>query len=341
MDTEQIKILLERYNQGTCSPEEADIIEQWFDNINRHQSVIMNDDALNLQLDEVKHLINEQITPQVEANVPQAKVRNFRPWYLAVAAAALLAAVVLLFTNKPGTTAPASPEILAASTKTVTRTVNNGFVEVTTPNGLKETITLEDGSTIVMNGGTKVRYPEHFTNAARQVFLDEGEAMFDATHDAIRSFIVYSGDLSTVALGTSFNIRAYASEADITVALITGKVKVEKAGATNNGTILMPSEQLRYNRVSLHMIKSSFSNPDNIIGWRKGYLIFDGASFNDIAGALQNRFGVTVINNSNKIEWNYKGSFTKNESLSEVLDVICTIKSLTYTIKSDTVYLEN
>nr|WP_255578507.1 FecR family protein [Chitinophaga sp. sic0106] len=300
----------------------------------------MNDDALNLQLDEVKHLINEQITPAVDATVP-AKVRNLRPWYIGIAAAAVVAAVVLLFTNNRHTTAPASPELLATTTKTVTRTVSNGFVAVATPYGLKETITLEDGSTIAMNGGTKVHYPEHFTSTARQIFLDEGEAMFDAAHDPARSFTVYSGDLSTIALGTSFNIRAYASEADITVALITGKVKVEKTGNANNATILMPSEQLRYNRTSLELIKSSFANPDNIIGWRKGYLIFDGAGFNDIAAALQNRFGVTVINNSNKIEWNYKGSFTKNESLSEVLDVICTIKSLTYTIKSDTVYLEN
>ncbi|WP_291909541.1 FecR family protein [Chitinophaga sp. CB10] len=341
MDIEQIKILLERYNQGTCSPEEADIIEQWFDNINRHQSVIMNDDALNLQLDEVKQLINEQIAPQAERPVPATKVRSLRPWYIGVAAAAALAAGVFLFRNDRPATAPASPPLIIANTKTVTRTVNNGFVEVSTPNGLKETITLEDGSTIAMNGGTKVRYPERFGSNARQVFLEEGEAMFEAAHDPARSFTVYSGDLSTVALGTSFNIRAYASENDITVALISGKVKVEKTGSASKGAILMPSEQLRYNRVSLHMIKTTFSNPDNIIGWRKGYLIFDGANFNDIANALQNRFGVTVINNSNKTEWNYKGSFTKNESLSEVLDVICTIKSIKYTIKSDTVYLEN
>ncbi|RAJ87712.1 ferric-dicitrate binding protein FerR (iron transport regulator) [Chitinophaga dinghuensis] len=343
MDTEQIKILLERYNQGTCSPEEADIIEKWFENINRQQSIVMEEDALNLQLDEVKLLINEQIAPAPAVTIaPVAKVRKMKPWYTVAAAAVILAAGIFVYRNIGHTANTDTPPHIAANhTKKATRIIRNGFVEVSTPYGLTESFKLEDGSGICMNAGTRIRYPEHFSNNVRNIYLEEGEAVFEVAQNPNSSFVVYSGDLATTALGTAFNIRSYAHEDKITVALINGKVKVARTNNSKESTILMPSEQLNYNRVSLSMIKTSFSNPEAIIGWKKGILVFKNANFDDFATAIRNRFGVTVINHSDKTEWEYNGTFKQGEDLKEVMDVISDLKSIKYTIKNDTVYLKN
>ncbi|PSL47633.1 FecR family protein [Chitinophaga niastensis] len=341
MDTEQIKILLERYNQGICSPEEADIVDQWFENINRHQSTYVDDSALDQQLDEIKMQINEHITPT-------PRVRNMQRWYYwssAAAAVILLSAGLFWFnSHRSAGTLPAEKQ-LAQVTNTATnhRIVKDGFVEITTPKGSNENIALEDGSSIVLNAGSKIRYPEHFDGTERPIFLEEGEAFFTVAADPTRRFVVSTAEIATTALGTSFNIRAYARENKVTVALVSGKVKIDQLNNTNNKTtslILLPSEQISYDRQSLSMMKTIFSKAEDVTGWKQGYLIFRDAPYNEVMTGIENRYSVTVVNKSSKKEWNYNGFF-KNENLKEVMDIICLAKSLSYTIKNDTIYLEN
>lgn len=337
MDTEQIKILLERYNQGICSPEEAAIVDQWFENINRHQSTYIEEKELDRELDQIKSQLNQHLLP-----APKVRRMNTRYWYAAAAAAVLLAAGLFWF-NQSSTKHPAAniPAPLAASESN--RVIRNGFVEISTVKGHKESITLEDGSTLELNAGSKVRYPEHFGDSSRTIFLEEGEAFFNVAADPGRRFVVNAGELATTALGTSFNIRAYASEHKVIVALVSGKVKVDQLNNNTTKTsslILLPSEQISYDRVSLSLVKTIFNNPEDITGWKQGYLIFKDAPYNEVVTGIENRYGVTVMNESNKKEWNYNGSF-KNENLKEVMDIISLAKSLSYTIKNDTVYLQN
>jgi transmembrane sensor len=339
VDTEQIKILLERYNQGICSPEEAAIVDQWFENINRHQSTYIEEKELDRELDQIKLQLNQHIAP-----APRVRRMHTRYWYAAAAAVVLLAAGLFWFNQAGSDHLPATanqPAPLAANHSN--RVIRNGFVEITTSKGHKESITLEDGSVMELNAGSKVRYPEHFGDSSRAIFLEEGEAFFTVAADPRKRFVVNAGELSTTALGTSFNIRAYAIERKVIVALVTGKVKVDQLNHHHSNTaslILLPSEQISYDRVSLSFIKSIFSKPEEITGWKQGFLVFKDAPYNEIVTGIENRYGVTVMNESNKKEWNYNGSF-KNENLKEVMDIICLAKSLSYTIKNDTVHLQN
>ncbi|WP_143307900.1 FecR family protein [Chitinophaga vietnamensis] len=333
MDTEQIKILLEKYNQGTCSAEEAEIIEQWFERINRHQSVIADNAAIDRQLADVKQQLNEYISPARPA-------RNLRPWYYAAAAAIVLLAAGIFWFNRSSDHAAANKQVAQARINQSSRIIRNGFLEITTARGATDTITLADGSFIMINSASKLRVPQTFSGSSRDVYLDEGEAFFNAAPDPANRFTAHSGALATTALGTAFNVRAYAHEKRITVALVSGKVKIDEAGHQEQSMILMPSEQLSYDLSSLAMIKSTFHQADDVSGWRKGYIIFKDAPYSEIVTELENRFGVTVINQSNKKEWHYNGSF-KDENLQDILDVISIAKSLSYTIKNDTIYLQN
>jgi ferric-dicitrate binding protein FerR (iron transport regulator) len=337
VDTEQIKILLERYNQGNCSPEEAAIVDQWFEHINRHQTNKLPEQQLNNDLADIKQAVNLQITPAV----PQPKIKSMKVyWWYAAAAVVAVAIGLVWFNNSDTSSYTTTTNVVAANTTGTTRVVKDGFVELSTTKAHTEHLTLEDGSTVTLNAGSKLRYPEHFDSKSRQLTLEEGEAFFDVAPDQTRQFTVLADNIATTALGTSFNIRAYAKENKVTVALLSGKVKVDQLNK-NNTLILLPSEKISYDKLSLNLVKTSVPQPTEITAWEQGYLIFKDAAYNEIATGLENRFGVTVINNSDKEEWNYTGSFKKNEPIKEVLDVICQIKSLSYTIKNDTVYLQN
>ena len=55
-----------------------------------------------------------------------------------------------------------------------------------------------------------------------------GEAFFEVSENPHKPFIVRSGNITTTALGTSFNISNFPNDERITVSLATGKVKVEE-----------------------------------------------------------------------------------------------------------------
>ncbi|MGX5819590.1 FecR family protein [Chitinophaga lutea] len=341
MDIEQIKKVLERYTQGKCTAEETSIIEQWFASVNQHRSAMIDDDFLQEQLDEVKMRLQEHVVaPQPLPGRRTFKLR--RLWYGAAAAAVLTGIVAVALLNRPMPASPIAdmtqPAVRPAVAKT-NKVVRNGFVEITTTKGATEKVVLADGSTVIVNASSRIRFPEKFGDKERRVYLEEGEAFFKAASDPARAFVVQSGDVATTALGTSFNIRAYSREHKITVALITGKVKVDHAQKTGP-VILLPSERLSIDCKSLDMAKTTFGKEDEVIGWKQGFLVFRDASYDEVMAEIENRYNVTVVNESGKTEWNYTGFF-KDENLQDIFETICLTKNISYEIKQDTIFLKS
>ncbi|SHN77612.1 FecR family protein [Chitinophaga sp. CF418] len=332
MEQETIRKLLERYNEGQCTPEEAAIIDEWFDSIGDQYTSPKSEQEVQADLSAVQRALQKQIQP--------APRRFMRSWYYAAAAiTVLVAAGAWFFQQRQPSATPALPgqQPLAGNLAKPTRTVDDGFVTVNTPKGNQEHIILEDGSKIVLNAASRIRYPEHFSGNHRDIYLEEGEAWFDAAPGAENSFAVHAGDITATALGTTFNIRAYAHERQITIALLTGKVRVTTASQPS--LILQPSEQASYDLRSLQLVKTAFDT-EVVTGWQKGYLIFKDASYEQVRTGIENRYGVTIINQSDKKDWTYTGNF-REETLANVIETICLTESLSYTIGKDTVILKN
>ncbi|TWW00934.1 FecR family protein [Chitinophaga pinensis] len=333
MEQDKIRKILERYNEGQCTPEETAVIEEWFNSIGDQYTSPKNEREIQADLAAVQRTLMNHIQPATPVR------RLMRSWYyVAAAVAVLVAAGAWFFQQKQRAANPSSPEQpLAGNIARTSRTVADGFVTVNTPKGNREQLVLEDGSTIVLNAATRLRYPEHFTGNSRDIYLEEGEAWFDAAPKPENAFTVHAGNVSTIALGTTFNVRAYPHEQQITVALLTGKVKVTTASQAP--VILQPSEQASFDRRSLQLVKTTF-NTEETIGWQKGYLVFKDASYEQVRIAIENRYGVTIINQSDKKDWTYTGNF-RQETLANVIETICLTESLSYTIGKDTVLLKN
>jgi ferric-dicitrate binding protein FerR (iron transport regulator) len=86
-------------------------------------------------------------------------------------------------------------------------------------------IRLEDGSTVTLHAGTKLRYPQKFAADKREVFL-EGEAFFEVSQDAGRPFYVCNNNLVAHVEGTGFAVRADHLRKKIAVTATSGKVEV-------------------------------------------------------------------------------------------------------------------
>ncbi|NJD21706.1 MAG: DUF4974 domain-containing protein [Melioribacter sp.] len=210
--------------------------------------------------------------------------------------------------------------------------------EKTTKMGEKWIVSLSDGSRIILNADSKLKYPEHFTNSSREVFL-EGEAYFEIHHDTTNPFIVHSGNLSTKVLGTKFNVSAFPNEKEISVSLVEGKVEVAKKEADSEEriVILKPRQQLVYNKVKEISTFDQFDE-QTAVGWKDNKLVFRKEPFASVLVKLERTYGVKFelqdkSFSSQKITANFQ-----NESLWTVSESLKKLTGLQYkTVKENNV----
>lgn len=187
------------------------------------------------------------------------------------------------------------------------------------PGNLRE-VTLSDGTVVTLNSSSQLLYPQRFDGKTRTVYLT-GEALFKVAKNPDCPFIVRTSNLSVTALGTVFNINSYAESRTIEATLLEGSVRV--CNESNNETfILRPGEQASYDKSSNRFSKF-LSNPDEVVAWERGELIFKGCTVEEIFRALEQRFGVRFQYNATSFASDrFNLSFEQNESLSGILDVM-------------------
>ncbi len=203
-----------------------------------------------------------------------------------------------------------------------------------TLSGQKSIVTLFDGTKVILNSDSKLKYPPKFGNFSREVYL-EGEAYFEVAHNSKKPFIVHSGKLSTKVLGTKFNITAFPNEAEIKVSLVEGKVVVLKENSPKEveNINLLPHQQYTYNNKT----KSGKVKRFNILketGWKDNQYVFDDESLNKALIKLSRAFGVEFkLDIPEKEKYKIKANFN-NESFWTIVETIKYATKLKYKIVS-------
>jgi len=188
-------------------------------------------------------------------------------------------------------------------------------------------LTLSDGSTVLLNQDARIDYQKGFNKKTREVTL-HGEAYFAIHHDP-RPFIVHTGSIRTIVLGTAFNIKA-PNEQDIVITVTKGKVKVENDAGEYS--ILRRNEQLRLD--SLHTrLKKIPVNAGEVLTWKKPYLIFNDVTMKEAVDELAVRFHADIVFTNPAAEnCPVTASFTERESLEAIIKVLSKINNMEYTI---------
>ena len=110
-----------------------------------------------------------------------------------------------------------------------------------------ELINLPDGSKVWLGPQSKLRYPRTFEKSRRNVALG-GEAFFEVQHNPKKPFSVKTQYINTTVLGTSFKIDAFPAQKDISVAVVSGSVRVSRKGKVIDR--LIKGEKIRFDKPS-------------------------------------------------------------------------------------------
>lgn len=196
------------------------------------------------------------------------------------------------------------------------------------PRGQKSKIHLPDGSAVFLNAESEIRFRNDFGQHNRDIFLT-GESFFEVVPDSLLPFRVFSGDVVTTALGTSFNVNCYDKE-KIQVRLATGIVKVADENDDDNAIILVPGEEAILD--DHHKIIKQNFNLKKAFLWKDGTLLFDKSPFSDFKITLERWYGVDIeVINLPRQELYISGEF-HDTYLSNILESIGYAYGFSYSI---------
>lgn len=213
-------------------------------------------------------------------------------------------------------------------------------MEYSTPYGVKGKIVLPDSSVVWLNSGSKIGFPSKFTGNSRNVTFN-GEAYFDVKKDSLYPMkINTSHNLNVVVTGTSFNLHSYSEDSFFSLYLSKGKVNIQdKKG--NVIHMLKEDESIEYNFRAKEIKTRKALEPSSIIGWKNGWLIFDEEELTSVFKKMERWYGVSFKIPSN---FNLNNKLTakfREESASQVLDLMKKISIIDYTIKDSVVFITN
>jgi transmembrane sensor len=236
--------------------------------------------------------------------------------------------------------------------------------EVRTPFGAITEVTLSDGSHVILNAGSVIKYHNNYNISDRDISL-EGEAYFKVAPNSELPFIVKVGNINIKASGTEFNVKAYTDEGTIETTLIEGNVEISKTCDNNKLEKIL---DLKPDQKAIYITKSDIATINavkevdplsglpakvidgemlispkvdvkQIVAWTQNELIIRSESLENLSIKLQRKYDVNIIFGDNSIKSCRFSGTLKNEPIDQVLNAIKFSAPIDYRLDGKNVFL--
>lgn len=201
----------------------------------------------------------------------------------------------------------------------------NKYNTISTPMGGKFKVILPDGSLVMLNAASTLKYPVRFDENLRKVSFT-GEAYFEIAKKVDQNkkripFYVYSNNQIVEVLGTHFNINSYENEEYSKTTLLEGSVKIINEKSSNTSKILVPGQQAVIKRGDVQT-KILIADEAQALAWKDGYFLFKNTNIKDVVNELERWYNVDIqYDNSMEFE-NITGYISRNVKISSVLKML-------------------
>jgi transmembrane sensor len=334
MRPEEFKLLLEKYIEGRCTPQEEKLVNEWYENI----EISEKDSAplLSEMSDEYKQILEDEIWAKVNPHPPAAWRSK---WNVSLRIAAVLAVftVSALLIKQYGTDQNPSKETARTSADIIT--TENKQEHIINNDSRPFSVQLADGSTVVLQPHSEIFYDKAFDSQLREVRLS-GEAFFNVRRDEKRPFRVYSEEVVTQVLGTSFTVKAYQGDKEVTVAVRSGKVSVKKED--DSPIILVPNQQARYNRTKNKVVREVVQDPKIILPQSDLFkMSFDEEPVTTIFDVLEKNYGIDIVYDKDVLSKCTLTTAMSDEGLFERIKVICKAINADYRVEDGVILIDS
>ncbi|QES88680.1 FecR family protein [Rhizosphaericola mali] len=189
-------------------------------------------------------------------------------------------------------------------------------------------IRLEDGSSVVLNKGSRLGYSKNFLKENRNVQLF-GEAFFSIKHANLPMFTVVYNDVNIKDIGTAFNVKKENEEVQIIVE--EGKVNIE-----SNNTILELSanEVAKVNPID-NVIKKSIVKDKFYQYYRTKKFDCIGTPLIELVNGLREFYSEKIELQNSSLDNIPITVYFEDQPISKILDIICDTLKLEWSRQSD------
>ncbi len=237
------------------------------------------------------------------------------------------------------------------------------YNEITAPLGAKSEMILSDGTKIILNAGSTLKYTNAYNSLNRDLEL-EGEAYFKVAENKSLPLVVNAGKLIIKATGTEFNVKAYSEEGIIETTLIEGNVEISQKGEIRDNEILelKPNQKAIYtgesDRIILEKVRetepqavkparattenlliSPKTDIDQVTAWINNKLIIRKENFESLCVKLQRKYNVTFVFGDEEIKKYRFTGVLLDETFEQVMDAIKLVAPVDYSVEGKLVTL--
>lgn len=260
-----------RLDRGPLSQEEAEALEAWLRGDPRRRGAMLRADALSL-LSESAGALGPQFEPAWFARpappAPPISRRRMLAW------------------TGAGGLAAASIAVLAVGTQPA--------AAITTGLGEVRLVTLDDGSTVMLNTQSSMRV--RYSDKLRRVELLYGEAYFTVVPDQRRPFVVDLAGQPLRAARGAFRVRKLEGK-PVDILVDHGGVSLGEAGTADAVFLRASTRLILPDAVSAPLPAPETISADHVsraLAWREGKIAFEGERL-DAAAAEFARYSRTRI----------------------------------------------
>lgn len=321
--------LIEKYLAGKCSVEEEAKLYEWYHSFNG------SPDPLYLSSKREKKELKMKMLANIskEANLPNRALLPNRFLYFAAAGIAAVFVLVSILIK------PAPQEAILTQVK---KTLTPAQIDFTNHSGKIHKYKLPDNSIVWLSPNASIKYSANFIDKIRRVDF-VGEAFFEVEKDKKHPFHIYSGDVVTEVLGTSFKVNTNAVENTTEVMVVTGKVLVRTTADADKGrkaesVYLEPKEKVTYLKDLRQLVKLDIKDQSLDI-WKKSTLSFDNTPVASVIEALNKTFKSNISVADQQINnYTLKADFT-DVNLPTIMELLSKSLNTTYEIQGENIII--
>lgn len=346
MNRQEIFELVQKYNEGKCTPEEKILLETWYVNKNE----LYHDELLEAEMELALNDVYDSL-PR-----PPKKTKLWPAIFMKVAAVLGLLVFGLWFFRAPHQLNVSKDNLIytkdiAPGKSSATLTLANGktidlseakegviigvglsyndntpvvekgalpcsrddMMTLTTPRGGTYQVTLSDGTKVWLNAASSLTYTADFSKQSERRVNLEGEAYFEVTKDKNHPFIVSSDKQEVKVLGTHFNINSYADETSLKTTLLEGSIQI-------NGYILKPDQQAINQDGIIRVLPADI---ESVMAWKEGEFDFSNEALGSIMRKLVRWYDVEVYyDDPQMVNAKFWGTISRFKNISDVLRML-------------------
>lgn len=321
--------VLVNYLRKQCSEDENKLVERWYEESPENKKLLqdiyytltigdvsktMNSSDTEKSLREFKVIVNEQVIKNRSKNI-------FHNWRrIASIVAAFIAGIIVM-----GTTVTYINQ-------------NNASYTIVTESGQRAQTILPDGSKVWLNSSTELTYKTSLWSGKREVNL-LGEAYFEVAHNK-SLFEVNSKNIKTSVLGTKFNIRARENEKRVVTTLFEGSVRINPELKKDKEYILIPGQTLDVNTESYAANLTEYEQPNEVLLWIKGRLIFHQLSLLEITNLFEKLYDVKFVFEDESIKQKrFTGNFSTDNTPEEMFRILKLTNHFNFKKEGENIYI--